>query len=220
MARRPCIYCGREFEACALAAEPILPVALGGRLVLKRAACSECGARVRRLTDDFLAGGFGPVATAMATRGRALGATRAAPSAVGSPDDWRRAHRAAAKILYCYTLLELGQPALSSPVAETLRRQLNSEETAPWQPGCEVTRPRQSPSRRWHVLMFDSAPPSHAAVGLFGTVWFRFALDLEALAPHGRLVALDAVRGERGMASVRHRGAWRYRSAVRWGWKG
>ena len=212
MTRRPCIYCCRDFEASALAAEPILPAALGGRVVLKRAVCAECGARVRRLTDDFLAGEFAPVVAAKSTRG---GATT-----VASADDWRRAHLAAAKILYCYLLLELGQPALAAPVSETLRQQLNSADTASWQEGYEITRPRQSPSSRWHVLMFDSAQPSRGAIGLFGTIWFRFRLDLETLAPHGRLAAFDAARGERGLASLRHRGAWRYRSAVQWGWKG
>lgn len=212
MTRRPCIYCYREFEASALAAEPILPAALGGRVVLKRAACAECGARVRRLTDDFLAGEFAPVAAARSPRGGA--------AKVASPDEWRRAHLAAAKILYCYLLLELGQPALAAPVCETLRQQLSGAETASWQEGYEVTPPRQSPAPRWHVLMFDSAAPSRGAIGLFGTLWFRYRLDLKTLAPHGRLAAFDAARGERGMASLRGRDGWRYRSGVQWGWKG
>lgn len=209
---RPCIYCCREFETAALAAEPILPAALGGRVVLKHAACADCGARVRRLTDDFLAGEFAPIASARSPRSGA--------STVASPEEWRRAHLAAAKILYCYLLLELGQSALTAPVSETLRQQLNGAETALWQEGYEVTQPRQSPSPRWHVLMFDSSPPSRGAIGLFGTIWFRFRLDLQGLAPHGRLAAFDAARGERGLASQRHRGAWRYRPGAQWGWKG
>jgi len=223
MTRRACIYCCREFQGSALAAEPVLPTALGGRLALKRATCSECATRVRRLTDDFLASGFAPVAAAMAKRvdrGGPPAATPPASPAGISPDDWQRAHRAAAKILYCYLLLELGQPVLSSPASEVLRRHLSGAEIEHWEPRYEVTQPRYSPSPNWHVLMFDAAPPSHAAVGLFGTIWFRFRLDLEALAPHGRLAAFDATRGARGMAALRHRGAWHYRSAVRWGWKG
>ena len=66
--------------------------------------------------------------------------------------------------------------------------------------------------------MFDSAH-SVATVGLFGTIWFRFHLDLGSLAPHGRLVAFDAVKGALGLAVLRSRTGWRYRSAVRWGWK-
>jgi hypothetical protein len=212
MTGRPCIYCCREFEATALVAEPILPAALGGRVVLKRAACADCSARVRRLTDDFLASEFAPIASARSPRSGA--------SMVASPDDWRRARLAAAKILYCYLLLELGQPALAAPVSETLRQQLNGVEKASWQEGYEVTQPRQSPSPRWHVLMFDSAAPSRGAIGLFGTIWFRFRLDPESLAPHGRLAAFDTARGERGLASLRHRGAWRYRAGGQWGWKG
>jgi hypothetical protein len=65
--------------------------------------------------------------------------------------------------------------------------------------------------------MFDSVS-SAAAVGLFGTIWFRFRLDLRALAPHGRLVAFD-VKGARGLAVLRARGGWRDRATVRWGWK-
>jgi hypothetical protein len=66
--------------------------------------------------------------------------------------------------------------------------------------------------------MFDSAR-SVAAIGLFGTIWFRFHLDLGALAPQGRLVTFDAFKGARGMAMHRSRTGWLYRSAVRWGWK-
>ena len=65
--------------------------------------------------------------------------------------------------------------------------------------------------------MFDSAH-STAAIGLFGTIWFRFDLDLGALAPHGRLAAFHAFKGARGMAMLRSRKGWRYRSAIRWGW--
>ena len=116
----------------------------------------------------------------------------------------RRAYRAAAKILYCYLLLELGPPALTSPASETLRRLLMDDESALSSPRWEVTRPAHSPSPSWHVLMFDSVG-SAAAVGLFGTIWFRFRLDLGALAPHGRLVAFD-VKGARGLAVLRSRG--------------
>ena len=135
-----------------------------------------------------------------------------------SSDDWRRAYRAAAKILYCYLLLELGQTILSSPPVEKLRRHLMDDDAEPWPPRWEVTPARQSPSASWHVLMFDSAR-SVAAIGLFGTIWFRFQLDLGALAPQGRLVAFDAFKGARGMAVRRSRTGWRYRAAVRWGWK-
>ena len=139
------------------------------------------------------------------------------PAAEASPDDWRRAYRAAAKILYCYLLLELGPPALTSPASEMLRRLLMDDENALSTPRWEVTRPAHSPSPSWHVLMFDSVN-SAAAVGLFGTIWFRFRLDLGALAPHGRLVAFD-VKGARGLAVLRSRGVWRYRATVRWGWR-
>lgn len=210
MTRRPCIYCCRDFEAAALAAEPILPAALGGRVVLKRAVCAECGARVRRLTDDFLAGQFAPVVAAKSTRG---GATT-----VASADDWRRAHLAASRILYCYLLLELGETALMSPSLGTLRKYVTADGPEPWTPRWEISHPLHSPSRTWHVLSFDAMPPSAAAIGLFGAIWFRFRFDFEALAPHGRLVALDAVRGARGLAVQRQRGTWRHRSTVRWGW--
>ena len=222
--RRACIYCCKAFKAASLTAEPVLPTALGGRLALKRATCHDCAARVRGLTDDFLATRFAftvAAMTAKSPRRRAHGRSRPAPgqpSADASPDDWRRAYRAAAKILYCYLLLELGQPILSSPPAEKLRRHLMDDDAELWPPRWEVTTARQSPSSNWHVLMFDSAR-SAAAIGLFGTIWFRFQLDLGALAPQGRLVTLDAFKGSRGMAMLRSRTGWLYRSAVRWGWK-
>lgn len=207
--RRPCIYCRTQVRTDALAAEPVLPPALGGRLTLERAACLDCSARIRGLTDDFLASQFAPTASSIAARG------------LGNPSatDWRRAHRAAARILYCYLLLELGEEALGSPPSEALRRSLRSGGTAGWIPRWEVTRPLNPRSAGSHVLTFDSTPPSTAAVGLFGTIWFRFAFDLTALAPHGRLVALDAIGGSRGMAAMRHGDGWRHRAAVRWGWR-
>jgi hypothetical protein len=177
--------------------------------MLERAACLDCAVRIRGLTDDFLSSQFAPTASALAAR-----ALRTPSTA-----DWRRAHRAAARILYCYLLLELGEPVLGSPPSEILRRHLTDEETARWTPRWEVTRPLHSRLAGWHVLTFDSTPPSTAAIGLFGTIWFRFAFDLTALAPHGRLVALDAIGGARGMAALRHHGGWRHRAAVRWGWK-
>ena len=135
-----------------------------------------------------------------------------------SRGDWRRAHRAAAKILYCYLLLELGEPALESPPLEILRRHLTEDGPEPSMPRWEISPPHHSPAPKWHVLSFDAVRPSTAAIGLFGTIWFRFGLDLQALGPQGRLVALDAIRGSRGMAVLRQRGAWRHRSEVRWGW--
>jgi len=218
---RACIYCRNKLKASSLTAEPVLPTSLGGQLALKSAACPDCAARIRVPTDDFLSIRFAPTVEAMAAR-RHRGGRPEPPvdriSAPPSADDWRRAHRAAAKILYCYLLLELGQSALSSPPSELLRRHLIDDEAELCAPRWEVTAPRQSPSPRWHVLMFDSARPA-AAIGLFGTIWFRFHLDLAALAPHGRLVAFDAFKGARGMAMLRSRTGWRYRSAVRWGWK-
>ena len=219
--QRSCIYCRSDFRAAVLTAEPVLPAALGGRLALKRAVCPDCAARVRELTDDFLSTRFALTAAAMAARGRGkvrAGATSDAPASDASADDWRRAHRAAAKILYCYLLLELGQTVLSSAPSETLRRHLMGGESALWPQRWEITPPLHSPSPGWHVLMFDSAH-SAAAVGLFGTIWFRFRLDLGALAPHGRLVAFHAFKGARGLAVLRSRQGWRHRSAVRWGWK-
>ena len=222
--QRSCIYCRAVSPATALIAEPVLPAALGGRLALERAVCSDCAAQGRELTDDFLATRFALTAGANAAkdrlpRSRARGApTPTWAAAEPSPDDWRRAYRAAAKILYCYLLLELGQPALSSAPSEILRRHLMEDERLLWQPRWEITPPRHSPSPRWHVLMFDSVR-SAGAVGLFGTIWFRFPLDLGALAPHGRLVAFDAVKGARGLAVLRSSRGWQYRSAVRWGWK-
>jgi hypothetical protein len=214
--QRACIYCRTEFRAAALTAEPVLPAALGGRLALKRATCPDCAARVRELTDDFLATRFALTAGAMT--GKRPRRRVEARSADASPDDWRRAYRAAAKILYCYLLLELGQTILSSPPVEKLRRHLMDDDAELWPPRWEVTPARQSPSASWHVLMFDSAR-SVAAIGLFGTIWFRFRLDLGALVPQGRLVAVDAFKGARGMAMLRSRTGWLYRSAVRWGWK-
>jgi len=221
---RSCIYCRIAFRAAALTAEPVLPAALGGRLALERAVCPDCAARVRALTDDFLATRFALTAGIMAARSRRRPAkARVArptpsPGVDASPDDWGHAYRAAAKILYCYLLLELGQPALSSAPSEMLRRHLMDDARAPWPPRWEITPAAHSPSPRWHVLMFDSAR-SAAAVGLFGTIWFRFPLDLGALAPHGRLVAFDAFQGTRGLAMLRSSTGWRYRSAVRWGWR-
>jgi hypothetical protein len=221
---RACIYCRIAFRAAALTAEPVLPAALGGRLALERAVCPDCATRVRELTDDFLATRFALTAGVMAARSRRRPAAARveqrspSPAADASPDEWRRAYRAAAKILYCYLLLELGQSALSSAPAETLRRHLMDDARAPWPPRWEITAAAHSPSPSWHVLMFDSARSS-AAVGLFGTIWFRFPLDLGALAPHGRLVAFDAFKGARGLAVLRSSTGWRYRSAVRWGWK-
>ena len=218
---RSCIYCRIAFRAAALTSAPVLPAALGGRLALERAVCPDCAARVGELTDDFLATRFALTAGAMAARSRRGSPARAdrpSTAADASPEDWRRAYRAAAKILYCYLLLELGQPALSSAPSEMLRRHLMDGEGALWPPHWEITPPLHSPSPSWHVLMFDSAR-SAAAVGLFGSIWFRFRLDLRALAPHGRLVALDAVKGSRGLAVLRSSTGWRYRAAVRWGWK-
>jgi hypothetical protein len=214
--QRGCVYCRTAFSVTTLIAEPVLPAALGGRISLKRATCPACAARVRQATDDFLATRFALTAGAMAAR-RAPRAGHA-PAPVPSPADWRHASRAAARILYCYLLLELGQSILSSPPAETLRRLVMDGDAGVSPPRWEVTQAAQSPSAGWHVLMFD-AVHSVAAIGLFGTIWFRFDLDLAALAPEGRLVTFHAFKGARGMATGRTRTGWRYRSAVRWGWK-
>jgi len=214
--QRPCVYCRTAFKVTALVAEPVLPAALGGRISLKRATCQACAARVRQLTDDFLATRFALTAGAMTAK-RAARAGHA-PAPVPSPADWRHASRAAAKILYCYLLLELGRTILSSPPAETLRQLVMNDDAKVSPPHWEITQASQSPSASWHVLMFD-AVHSVAAIGLFGTIWFRFDLDLAALAPEGRLAAFHAFKGARGMATFRSRRGWRYRSAVRWGWK-
>jgi hypothetical protein len=221
---RACIYCLTLFKAAALTAEAVLPAALGGRLLLERAACSDCAVQVRQLTDDFLSRRFEPTTAAMgaspSVRGVRPGARVEPKSRANEPsrNDWRLAHRAAAKILYCYLLLELGETALMSPPLETLRKHVTADGPEPWTPRWEISHPLHSPSPRWHVLSFDAMPPSAAAIGLFGTIWFRFRFDFEALAPHGRLVALDAARGARGLAVQRQRGTWRHRSTVRWGW--
>ena len=219
---RACIYCLTEFRAVALTAEPVVPAALGGRLLLERAACSDCAARARE-NDDFLSGRFAPTTAAMAggrRRGARPGARVEPQSRVSEPsrNDWRLAYRAAAKILYGYLLLELGETALVSPPLETLRKYLTADGPEPCPPRWEISPSLHSPSPKWHVMSFDAMPPSAAAIGLFGTIWFRFRFDFEALAPHGRLVALNAVSGGRGLAVHRQRGAWRHRSAVRWGW--
>jgi len=214
--QRPCVYCRTAFKVTALVAEPVLPAALGGRISLKRATCQACAARVRQLTDDFLATRFALTAGAMTAK-RAARAGHA-PAPVPSPADWRHASRAAAKILYCYLLLELGRTILSSPPAEKLRQLVMNDDAKVSPPHWEITQASQSPSASWHVLMFD-AVHSVAAIGLFGTIWFRFDLDLAALAPEGRLAAFHAFKGARGMATFRSRRGWRYRSAVRWGWK-
>ena len=101
--QRACIYCRTAFRTASLIAEPVLPAALGGRLALKRATCPDCAARVRGLTDDFLATRFALTVAAMTAkspRRLAHGRSRPAPdqpSADASPDDWRRAYRAAAR---------------------------------------------------------------------------------------------------------------------------
>ena len=214
--QRACIYCGTVFRAASLTAEPVLPAALGGRIALKRAACPDCAARMRQLTDDFLATRFSLTARAM-TGQRPRRESQASADDV-SRDDWRRASRAAARILYCYLLLELGRSILSSPPALQLRRYLMADRAELRPPRWEVTPARLSPSANWHVLMFDSTR-SVAAIGLFGTIWFRFQLDLGALAPRGRLVTFHAFKGARGMAILRSRTGWLYRPSVRWGWK-
>jgi len=218
-----CIYCLTPYRAADLSGEPVVPAVLGGRLLLERAACADCSARVRERTDDFLARHFAPITEAIAGRGTPRprrGSSGRAPSGASepSPGQWRLAHRAAAKILYCYLLLELGDAALVSPPLETVRKYVTAVGPEPWTPRWEITRPPHSLSASWHVLSFDAVRPSAAAIGLFGTIWFRFRFDLEALAPKGGLLALDSVRGARGLAAHRHRGEWRYRAAPRWGW--
>ena len=218
MARqRTCIYCCSKFAVTALMAEPVLPAGLGGRITLKRASCAACATRVRQLTDDFLATRFALTGGVMATGRPPRAGNALAPDQ--SASDWRDVSRAAAKILYCYLLLELGPTILSSRPADTLRRVIMDGESELLPLRVEVTQASRSPSAGWHVLMFD-ATRSAAAVGLFGTIWFRFDLDLGALKPHGCLVTFHAFKGARGMATGRTRTGWRYRSAVRWGWKG
>lgn len=202
-----------------------MPAALGGRLALKHAACPDCAPRITASTDDFLAKQFAPTVTARTlweagdgSPDPALDLDSDARVASASAADWRQAHRAAAKILYCYLLLELGEAALASAPSEILRRHVVNDEDGPFAPRWEVTPSHHEPPRSWHVLMFDSTP-SAAAVGLFGTIWFRFGLDLEPMAPHGRLLTLDVTRGMRGMAVLRRQGEWRHRTSVQWGWR-
>src|SRR5262249_54730497 len=149
MRERACIYCRKSFRAAMLTAEPVLPVGLGGRLALKRAACADCATRIRNVTDDFLSTRFALTAAAMTSK-RGRRPTDAPPADV-APEAWRRAHRAAAKILYCYLLLELGQSILSSPPSEQLRRHVMEDGLAPWPPRWEVGRADHSPSTAWHV---------------------------------------------------------------------
>lgn len=217
-----CIYCRVQARAESLTAEPVVPRALGGQLLLRRAACPDCSRRIRELTDDFLSSQFRPTVQARAHSGprsrlRDPGALDARERVASAPD-WRHAHRAVAKILYCYVMLELGEAVLVSRPSDILRRYVVDGEVGPCVPECEVTRATLSPSPSIHVLSFDSMSPT-ASIGLFGTLWFRFRLDLEALTPHGRLLALDAIRGESVMTVVRRPGGWSHRRSARWGWK-
>src|SRR5437660_114726 len=93
---RACIYCLTVFKAAALTPEAVLPAALGGRLVLERAACSDCAGRVRAVTDDFLSRRFAPTTAAMArrsVRGARPGASVEPKSRANEPsrNDWRLA---------------------------------------------------------------------------------------------------------------------------------
>jgi hypothetical protein len=215
-----CIYCTAEVRAATLAAEPIVPAALGGRLALKRATCPDCAPRVKLLTEDFLARKFPPTVTAWSESeaGTNVDLASEAQAAIASADDWRHAHRAAARILYCYLLLELGEVALASTPSVILRRHVLEDKAAPFAPQWEVIPSLHEAPRGWHVLMFDSEP-SAAAIGLFGSIWFRFGLDLTPIAPHGRLLTLDVARGMRGVAIVRRQGEWCHRTSIQWGWR-
>jgi hypothetical protein len=290
-----CIYCLKDFAPQDLTDEHVIPLALGGLLVLKKAACSNCNSKVVNKCDAFLNNIFPPTLMArseldlrghsgkqpqielsgmdpvlgkvdMIMRKVPKGAKIIAKSglkkkgkdfvciaaterqclqmlskAVGrdiklseigdkglikatsfetkEPVDWNLAHRAVAKVFYCYLLLELGEQILhTSPMAVFREYFLSAAESAKIAPDFRSFGWFDVPAH-YHVLMFDSGCTSNNGVCLFGGFWFRFSLDLSVLAPHGRHIAIDPVNHEITEQITKYRGNWHQRTSIKWGWK-
>jgi hypothetical protein len=146
-----------------------------------------------------------------------------------NPINWETAHRAVAKIFYCYLLLELGEWCLTTNVAASLRRYMHGDlKGETWNNKTAVSKVRKIEDgsvefpQHHHVLMFDSAEPANNFICVFGLFMFDFPLDCFELVPHGRMAAFNP-REEGGVKVIenltRYEGVWRRRTSIRWGWQ-
>jgi len=285
------IYCLERYTPESLSDEHVIPKALGGPLVLSKAACHSCNSGIANQWDGFLANTFPPTVMARAEldiRGHSgkqpemglkgidpelgevdfslkagpegaritakpdvkkvgedliaialtedqlvrmlmrkdvrfekitnRGLVKATTFQTKEPVDWKRGHRAAAKILYCYLLLELGERILSSPPMGFLRNYfLSEDESGQIVPEVRDAGPCEVPPHH-HVLMFDSADKSKNWVCLFRVFWFRFSLDLSALAPHGRMIGVNSIKKKLVEPITKWQGNWCPRTSISWGW--
>ncbi len=132
--------------------------------------------------------------------------------------DWKRGHKAVAKIFYAYLLLELGERILFAPPMEQLRRYfLEESPEVQMDPIVEVGELFDVPAHH-HVLTFDSQDPSWNAICLFRAFWFKYPIDLSALPPSGRLIAVNAESSDIVEPLTKWKGAWHPRTSIKWGW--
>jgi hypothetical protein len=145
------------------------------------------------------------------------------------PIDWVQAHRAAAKIFYCYILLELGERFLRTDFASQLRDYvLHGTKPEQFDNKTEVSRTRHIEGgsidipQHFHAMMFDSENVANNFICLFGIFMFDFPTICQELIPHGRFASVDPQ--EKGRLTLtenmtRDQGIWRFRTSIRWGWQ-
>ena len=139
--------------------------------------------------------------------------------------NWDFAKLAAAKILYCYILLELGDEILELKPMETLRNYFSQAFVASKLSvdvfiGCSIKTDEgdfEVPSHH-HVIMFDSEDVKPNFVCLFGLFWFKINIDLSELSPHGRLIGIDSRKRQIIESCTKHLGVWRFRTSHHFGW--
>lgn len=140
--------------------------------------------------------------------------------------DWRTANRAAAKIFYCYALLELGESALATQPAQMLRDYVLGKGLPTIPIGSRIGRgvpfagggTLEVPQHH-HIVMFDAAEADNNWVCLFGLLWFAFPYDLSEWVPHGRMIGMHPQQRRLAEALTKLEGRWHFRRSVKFGWQ-
>jgi hypothetical protein len=142
------------------------------------------------------------------------------------PLDWSAAHRAVAKVFYCYILLELGDSTLNARPIRMLREYVLRADPSVFQQSIARVS-REVPiagegllemPRHHHAMMFDSFEQHNNWVCLFGLFQFAFPMDLSVFTPRGRMIGLNPQTREIVESITRHERIWRFRTSLRLGW--
>jgi len=139
--------------------------------------------------------------------------------------NWDYAKLAAAKVLYNYLVLELGNEIIElepikalrnyykqSFVASTMRIDVSIQNYIMIDEGKFEIPPHH------HVIMFDSEGIKPTFICFFGLFWFKFNIDLSILLPQGRLIGIDPRKRQIVESLTKYKGEWRFRTSHNFGW--